>query len=127
MTAFDNNNYENEAKERFAQTKAYKEYAEKTGEYTKDKWQVVNDGLMAVFAKFAECKKNGYTADSGEAQTLLIELQDYITENYYTCTKDILAVLGQMYVTDERFKNNIDKYAYGTATFVRESIEIYCK
>ena len=82
MTAFDNNNYENEAKERFAQTRAYKEYAEKTGEYTKDKWQVVNDGLMAVFAKFAECKKNGYTADSGEAQTLVIELQDYITENY---------------------------------------------
>ncbi|MBQ5798819.1 MAG: TipAS antibiotic-recognition domain-containing protein, partial [Clostridia bacterium] len=40
---------------------------------------------------------------------------------------DILAGLGQMYVADERFKNNIDKYAYGTATFVRESIEIYCK
>ena len=82
---------------------------------------------MTVLAKFAECMKDGNTADSIEAQALVKELQNYITENYYTCTNEILAGLGQMYVADERFKNNINKNGNGTAEFVREAIEIYCK
>jgi len=119
------NNYDIEVKERFGNTDAYKEHEQKTADYTKDKWQDVNDGLMAVFAKFAECMQNGYTADSDDAQALVKELQNYITENYYTCTKDILAGLGQMYVADERFKTNIDKNGDGTAEFVSKAIESY--
>ena len=80
---------------------------------------------MAVFAKFAECKKNGNTADLDDAQALVKELQNYITENYYTCTKEILAGLGQMYIADERFKNNINKNGNGTADFASKAIENY--
>ena len=134
MTAFDNRDYatarkqyEVEVKQRWGETRAYKEHAEKTANYTKDKMQSVNDGLMAVFAKFAECNQNGNTADSDEAQTLVKGLQDYITENYYTCTNEILAGLGLMYNADERFKNNIDQKGEGTAEFVSQAIEIYCK
>lgn len=121
------NNYDLEVKQRFGNTEAYKEHAEKTANYTKDKWQEVNDGLNTVFAKFAECMNNGHTADSDEAQALVKELQAYITENYYTCTNQILSGLGQMYVADERFKNNIDKHTPGTAEYVSEAIAIYCK
>ena len=120
------NNYNLEAKERFGETDAYKEYEKKTANYSKDKWQIVNDGLMAVFIKFAECKNNGHTTDSQEAKALVNELQAYITDNYYTCTNQILAGLGQMYVADERFKVGIDKHTPGTAEFVRKAIEIYC-
>ena len=132
MAAFDNSDYETarkqyevEAKERWGETEAYKEHAEKTAKYTKDKWQAVNDGLMVIFAKFAECMNNGNTADSDEAQALVKELQDYITENYYTCTNQILAGLGQMYLADERFKTNIDKNGNGTADFASKAIESY--
>lgn len=120
------NNYDLEVKQRFGNTDAYKEHAEKTANYTADKWQEVNDGLMSVLAKFAECKQNGNPADSVEAQALVKKLQDYITENYYTCTNEILLGLGQMYVADERFKANIDKHAVGTAEFVSEAIKVYC-
>ena len=120
------NSYDTEVKQRFGNTKAYKEHAEKTANYTKDKWQEVNDGLNNVIVKFAECKNNGNTADSVEAQALVIELQNYITENYYTCTNEILVGLGQMYVADERFKINIDKQAGGTAEFISEAIKVYC-
>ena len=121
------NNYDLEVSGRWGGTHAYKEHAEKTANYTKDKWQEVNDGLMAVFAKFAEFKQSGNTADSDEAQTLVKELQNYITENYYTCSDEILAGLGQMYVADERFKQSIDKNGDGTAEFVSQVIENHAK
>ena len=120
------NNYDVEVKERWGETGVYKEHTEKTASYTKDKWQQVNDGLNAVLAKFAECMNNGHTADSPETQALVKEWQNHITENYYTCTNEILAGLGQMYVFDERFKTNIDKYASGTAEFISKAIKTHC-
>ena len=118
-------NYKLEAHERWGNSDAYREHEQKTKHYTKEKWTEVNDGLMSIFAEFAECKNNGYGANSPEVQTLVVKLQDYITQNYYTCTNEILTCLGQMYVADERFKENIDKSGEGTAEFVAEAIEIY--
>ena len=117
--------YENEARERYGNTAAYREHEQKTKKYTKEKWAEVNDVLMAIFAEFAVCKENGASADSDEAQALVAKLQSHITANYYTCTDEILAGLGKMYVADERFKKNIDKYGEGTAEFAAEGIRIY--
>lgn len=120
-------NYENEARERWGNTATYHEYEQKTKNYTNEDWAGANDGLMAIFAEFAICKNNGASADSAEAQELVAKLQTYITDNYYTCTDEILAGLGKMYVADERFKNNIDKYGEGTADFVAEAISVFCQ
>ena len=73
------------------------------------------------------CKANGAEVDSDLAQVLVAKLQSHITENYYTCTNEILAGLGKMYVADERFKKNIDKYGEGTAEFAATAIEVYCR
>ena len=118
-------NYETEARERYGGTAAYREHEQKTKNYTKEKWAEANDGLMAIFAEFAACKDSGVSADSTEAQALVAKLQAHITANYYTCTDEILAGLGKMYVADERFKKNIDKYGEGTAKFAAEGIRIY--
>ena len=118
-------NYETEARERYGGTAAYREHEQKTKKYTKEKWAEANDGLMAIFAEFAVCKNSGMSADSAEAQALVAKLQAHITANYYTCTDEILAGLGKMYVADERFKKNIDKYGEGPAEFAAEGIRIY--
>ena len=118
-------NYSAEARERWGATDAYREHEQKTRNYTKDKWEEANDGLMAIFAEFAACKQSGSGVDSNEAQAIVAKLQAHITANYYTCTDEILAGLGKMYVADERFKKNIDKYGEGTAKFVAEGIKIY--
>ena len=118
-------NYETEVRSRWGNTDAYREHEQKTKNYTKEKWAEVNDGMMAIFAEFATCKQSGVGADSAEAQALVSKLQAHITENYYTCTDEILAGLGKMYVADERFKKNIDKYGEGTAEFAAEGIRIY--
>ena len=119
--------YETEVRERYGNTTAYREHERKTKNYTKEKWAEANDGMMAIFAEFAACKKNGVSADSAEAQMLVTKLQAHITENYYTCTDEILAGLGKMYVADERFKKNIDKYGEGTAEYASAAIEVYCR
>ena len=116
---------ETEARERYGHTAAYKEHEQKTKNYTKEKWAEANDGLMAIFAEFSACKNRGESADSAEAQAIVAKLQAHITDNYYTCTDEILAGLGKMYVADERFKKNIDKYGEGTAEFAEEGIRIY--
>ena len=121
------NRYENEARERWGDTSAYREHQEKTKHYTKEKWAEANDGMLAIFAEFAACKANGVSAASVEAQALVAKLQAHITANYYTCTDEILAGLGKMYVADERFKKNIDKYGEGTSEFASEAIEIYSR
>ena len=120
-------NYETEARSRWGDTDAYREHEQKTKNYSKEKWRDTNDGLMAIFAEFATLKTSGATADSAEAQALVAKLQAHITENYYTCTDEILAGLGKMYVADERFKKNIDKYGDGTAEFASEAIAVYCR
>ena len=117
--------YESEARSRWGATAAYREHEQKTKNYTKEKWAEANDGLMAIFAEFAACKDSGASADSTEAQALVAKLQAHITAHYYTCTDEILAGLGKMYVADERFKKNIDKYREGTAEFAAEGIRIY--
>ena len=118
-------NYETEVRERWGNTSTFREHEQKTKNYTKEKWAEANDGLMAIFAEFALCKDSGVSADSAEAQALVAKLQAHITANYYTCTDEMLAGLGKMYVADERFRKNIDKYGDETAEFASEAIAIY--
>ena len=120
------NDYKIEARSRWWDTDAYREHEQKTKNYTKEKWAEANDGLMAIFAEFATCKESGASADSTKAQALVAKLQAHITENYYTCTDEMLAGLGKMYVADERVKKNIDKYGEGTAEFASQAIAVFC-
>ena len=130
MSAFDNSEFEKhkaEAKEKWGKTDAYKEHTEKTKHYSKEKWNHLAKGMNDILAEFAVCMKKGEKPASAEAQNLVEMLKHHITENYYLCTNEILAGLGQMYVADERFKSNIDKHADGTAAFICEAIEVYCR
>lgn len=134
FNAFDNSRFEKErekyaaeAKAMWGDTAAYKEFSEKTSDYSKEKQTEVTTGMEAIIKEFADCMNSGRHPDSESAQALVKKWQDFITENCYTCTKEILAHLGEMYSADERFASNIDKFSSGTAKFMTEAIRIYCK
>ena len=118
------NNYGLEVCECWGNTDAYRKHEQKTKNHTKENWAEAHGGMMSIFAEFAACKQSGVEVDSNEAQALVAKLQAHITENYYTCTDEILVGLGKMYVADERFKKNIDKYVEGTAEFAATAIEV---
>lgn len=129
MAAFHTDEFESykaEAKERWGETEAYRQHREKTGSYSPKKWNDLAGEMDSIMAEFALCMKNGEAPDSAQARQLVMALQNHITGNYYHCTDQILAGLGQMYVADERFRNNIDKHADGTAAFICEAITHYC-
>ena len=113
-----------EVKERWGNSDAYKESERKTSGYDADKWSHINGGAGEIFRKFSNLK--GSNPGSNEVQSAVKEWQDFITDNFYTCTKEILVGLGIMYTADERFQINIDSYGEGTAKLMSDAIEIYC-
>lgn len=118
--------YRAEAKEKWGKTDAYREFEVKSKGRSKQKWDDLAKEMDAIMAEFALCMKQGESSASSEAKSLVKKLQSHITEHYYLCTDEILLGLGQMYVADDRFQNNIDKHAAGTAAFIRDAIEGYC-
>lgn len=118
--------YAAEAKKRWGKTEAYKEFEQKTSGQTQEQQNNAADGLMAIFVRMGAIR----TADpaSADAQSLVKELQEYITAHYYTCTRQILRGLGMMYIAGDEMTANIDAAGgEGTAQFAHEAIEVYCK
>lgn len=116
--------YAKEVKERWGTSKAYEESEKKTSSYNKEKWGDINQETSEIFKGFAELRNSD--PGSEEVQELVRRWQKYITDNFYTCTNEILSGLGLMYVEDERFKENLDKNGEGTAKLMEEAIKIYC-
>lgn len=118
--------YSRQAKEQWGQTVEYKEYEEKTNNQSPDTQKLAWKNLMLIFADFGKMKEK----DPGneEVQLQVKKLQDYISEHFYKCSKEILKGLGKMYASGGEFTENIDKAAgSGTAVFAAKAIEIYCK
>ena len=124
FTAFDNSKLEQyaaEVKERWGNTAAYQESAQRPAAEQKD----AAAGLMAQFARMGRLRTGDPAGQ--EAQAAVRELQQFITKHFYTCTPEILAGLGQMYTADDRFRASIDAAGgEGTADFAGKAIAVYC-
>ena len=108
--------YAAEAKERWGHTDAWKQSQGKTPNAAK---------MDEIFQGFAALL--GTDPADRAVQAQVKTWQQFITDNLYPCTDEILAGLGQMYVCDERFTANLDKYGEGTAKLMSDAIKIYCK
>ncbi len=126
FTAYDKSeldDYQKEAKSRWGKTAAYKEFEEQN---SKNDFSMISLEMTKIMEGFGKLKD--IPAEDRRVQTQVKVLQDYISDNFYTCTQDILAGLGEMYVQDDRFKKNIDKAGgTGTASFIRSAISYYCQ
>lgn len=118
--------YKTQAKKAWGNTDAFQEYEKKTADYSKGKQEVLARDMMSIFKKFGE--NSAKSPADEKVQKLVKELQDFITVNYYTCTKEILKSLGQMYISNGEMTENIDNVGgKGTALFASKAIEKFCK
>ena len=117
--------YSRQAKELYGNMPEYKEMEEKQKNRTEEDEKILADRFMLLFKEAGEMKD--MDPASAEAQNLVKRIQEYITENIYTCSDKILRGLGMMYSGGGDFTNNIDAYGgEGTAVFVDQAIQIYC-
>jgi DNA-binding transcriptional MerR regulator len=128
FSAFDRSKeeaYAAEAKARWGETAAYREYEKGAASRTEAEGNLLVDSMETIFAAFGTLKDGDPASDAAQAKVK--ELQDFISANYYPCTDEILMGLGQMYVGDARFTANIDATGgEGTAAFVQKAIEARC-
>ncbi len=118
--------YSKKAKELYGNTPEYKEMQEKTKNRTEEEDRLLADRFMLFFKEAGGMKDKDPA--SPEAQDLVKRIQDYITENLYTCSKKILSGIGKMYSEGGEFTKNIDECGgEGTAEFVDKVIQIYCE
>ena len=118
--------YSEEVKKRWGSTKTYEEYEQKIKGKSDEEYNIMANKLLSLFEEMGSLRE--CSPENKEVQEKIKQLQVFITENYYNCTDEILNGLGQMYVCDERMKQNIDKAGGdGTAEFVKQAICIYCK
>lgn len=117
--------YSRQAKELYGNTPEYKEFEEKQKGRNKEEENLLADRFMLLFKEAGEMKDTDPASPA--AQDLVKRIRDYITENMYTCSDQILRGLGKMYSAGGDFTKNIDSYGgEGTAAFVDRAIRIYC-
>lgn len=128
FTAFDTekiDDYVKEAKAAWGQTKAYRDYEEKSKDWSESDIREINRAFRKLFMEFGRLRYLDPAENTVQRQVK--KLQDYITEHFYTCTPEILKELGAMYAGGGSMTENIDKAAgKGTARFAAKAIHIYC-
>ena len=116
--------YKEEVEKRYGKSDAYKESQEKTSKYSKNDWENIMEDASLIYEELAKLIDKD-PADK-DVQELVGKWRQYITDNYYNCTIQIFRGLALMYVGDERFTKNIDKYGEGLAQFMSDAMNIYC-
>ena len=132
--SMENNNYTNyeeakaayaeEARTRWGDTAAYSESEARSTRRSKGENDAVMNAAGQIFETFAALRMK--SPSDPEVQAAVAQWQQFITDNFYSCTDEILAGLGEMYVADSRFTENIDRYGAGTAQFLSDAIKAYC-
>jgi DNA-binding transcriptional MerR regulator len=116
--------YSVQAKALYGKTDAYKEFENKSKNRTAQQEKDLGAQVMDFFARLG--KMRPCAADSAEALAWAKQLQDFFTENFYTCTPQILASLAESYAGGGSMTENIDKAGGdGTGAFAREVIDAY--
>lgn len=118
--------YKAEVKSKWGNSKAYQEYEQRVVSHSEHNNSKFVNEIMSLFTDLGAMKQLPPTDKA--VQEKIAALQAYINESFYTCSNDILKELSEMYVCDDRFKKNIDRFGgEGTAKFVREAIFVYCE
>ena len=114
------------AKASWGSTPEFKEFEQKSEGRTAEDSLELGKKMMGLFARLGTLKAED-PASQG-VQLLIGELQNFISEHFYTCSDKVLSGLGEMYAGGGEMTENIDRAGgKGTAAFVREAIRIYCR
>ena len=114
--------YQAEAQERWGQTDAWKQSADRTARYTKADWADIKADMDETNAEFVAAKRAGEPADGDRAVAAAERARRHIDERFYDCDHAFHRCLGEMYVNDDRFAATYEALEPGLAVYVRDAI-----
>jgi hypothetical protein len=115
-------NYEEEVKERWGNTDAYRQSQSKTSKYSKDDFEAAKVDQEAGTELFVYAFGNSLPIDSPKAQEAVIAHREAITKWFYDCSIEMQKNLALMYIEDPRFKEYYDGRVRGLAQYVHDAI-----
>ena len=118
---FDPSRYEEEARQRWGDTEAYRESARRTRRYGKADWERIKEEGAEIDNAFLALMARGVPATDPSAAEIAERHRAHISRWFYECTPEIHAGLGQMYVADPRFTESIDRAGPGLAAYMSEA------
>lgn len=122
---FDPAEYAQEAEQRWGGGDEYKESVRKTSRYTKEDWKRIGQESGGIYTDLVALMAENAPADDERVQAVIERHWKSIDENFYRCSMEVYAGLGEMYVADPRFTKNIDKAGDGLAVYMRDGIRVY--
>jgi hypothetical protein len=118
---FDPSKYEDEVKERWGDTDAYKESKKRTARYRKQDWEKIKAEGQEIGEQFAALMTAGVKASDKRAMEVAEKHRLHIDRWFYPCSHQMHRGLGEMYVADARFTQNIDRIKPGLAQYWRDA------
>ena len=115
-------NYEEEVKERWGDTDAYRQSQSKTSKYSKDDFEAAKVDQEAATELFVDAFGNSLPIDSHKAQEAVKAHREAITKWFYDCSVEMQKNLALMYIEDPRFKEYYDRRVRGLAQYVHDAI-----
>ena len=114
--------YQQEVRERWGDTDAFKQSNAKTKRYSQEDFQAAKADQEAATELFAHAFGNGLSIDSEETKKAVVAHRLAITEWFYDCSIEMQKNLAIMYVEDPRFKEYYEGRIKGLAQYVHDSI-----
>lgn len=119
---FDPAEYEDEARDRWGETDAYRESARRTAGYTSADGERMREEAAAVDRAFLDLMEAGVPPGAPAAAEAVARHREHIDRWFYPCSPEIHAGLGRMYLADPRFRETIDRAGEGLAAYLSAAI-----
>jgi MerR family transcriptional regulator, thiopeptide resistance regulator len=120
---FDPAQHEEEARERWGDTDAYRESAHRSARYTKKDWLRFKDENEQINAAIIALMDEGVSPEDPRAMDAVDRARLLIDRWFYPCSREMHAALGEMYIADPCFTATYEKMHAGMASYVREAIK----
>jgi DNA-binding transcriptional MerR regulator len=118
----DPDQHANEARDRWGDTDAYRQSAQRTASYTKEDWLRIKAEGEAVTQRLADLFAAGAPADGAEAGAAVREHREHISRWFYDCSPQMQRGLAEMYAADDRFRRTYDERIPGLADWIHDAI-----
>lgn len=120
---FDPETHRDEVEQRWGGSEAFEASQRRVSGYSKDDWMKIKAEGTAIDEDLVRAKRAGVASDAAEAMDLAERHRRHISRWFYNCSLAMQVGLGQMYVTDPRFRSRYDDLEPGLAEFLRDAIE----